>query len=267
MPAPTTHITCSSLSFAWPDGRDVFEDFQLAVGPGRTGLIGLNGCGKSTLLRLIMRRTHAYGRPHHHGRRHRLPPAEPRPGHRPAGRRGAGHRRETDRAERHRVGRCPRGALRRGRRRLGRGGTRPRHARPAGPRRYRARPDHRRDVGRRVRAAAAGRAAAGTSVGPAAGRADEQSRPARPRTAVRRGRRLDRCPGRRQSRPGAAGARGPDRRSEGGHGHLVRRQSVGVRGGARRGAGGRGADGAGRGGRCAAAEARTVLRTHQVGPT
>ncbi|MFF0288908.1 ABC-F family ATP-binding cassette domain-containing protein [Streptomyces sp. NPDC005262] len=53
MSAPMTHITCSSLSFAWPDGSAVFDDFQLAVGPGRTGLIGLNGCGKSTLLRLI----------------------------------------------------------------------------------------------------------------------------------------------------------------------------------------------------------------------
>ncbi|MFI2779869.1 ABC-F family ATP-binding cassette domain-containing protein [Streptomyces sp. ALB3] len=52
MPATTTHILCSSLSFAWPDGREVFDGFQLAVGPGRTGLIGLNGCGKSTLLRL-----------------------------------------------------------------------------------------------------------------------------------------------------------------------------------------------------------------------
>ncbi|WP_411086676.1 ABC-F family ATP-binding cassette domain-containing protein [Streptomyces sp. 061-3] len=53
MSAPMTHIVCSSLSFAWPDGSEVFDDFQLAVGPGRTGLIGLNGCGKSTLLRLI----------------------------------------------------------------------------------------------------------------------------------------------------------------------------------------------------------------------
>ncbi|WP_326815415.1 ABC-F family ATP-binding cassette domain-containing protein [Streptomyces sp. NBC_01763] len=53
MSAPMTHIACSSLSFAWPDGSEVFDDFQLAVGPGRTGLIGLNGCGKSTLLRLI----------------------------------------------------------------------------------------------------------------------------------------------------------------------------------------------------------------------
>ncbi|MFD4232001.1 ABC-F family ATP-binding cassette domain-containing protein [Streptomyces sp. NPDC058545] len=53
MSTPMTHIACSSLSFAWPDGSAVFDDFQLAVGPGRTGLIGLNGCGKSTLLRLI----------------------------------------------------------------------------------------------------------------------------------------------------------------------------------------------------------------------
>ncbi|MBM7442522.1 ABC-F family ATP-binding cassette domain-containing protein [Streptomyces sp. HB132] len=53
MPASSTHVLCSSLSFAWPDGSEVFDDFHLAVGPGRTGLIGLNGCGKSTLLRLI----------------------------------------------------------------------------------------------------------------------------------------------------------------------------------------------------------------------
>ncbi|MFD5040223.1 ATP-binding cassette domain-containing protein [Streptomyces sp. NPDC058377] len=53
MPASTTHILCSSLSFAWPDGSEVFDDLHLAVGPGRTGLIGLNGCGKSTLLRLM----------------------------------------------------------------------------------------------------------------------------------------------------------------------------------------------------------------------
>ncbi|MBT2448944.1 ABC-F family ATP-binding cassette domain-containing protein [Streptomyces sp. ISL-43] len=51
-PAPSS-ITCSALSFDWPDGTPVFDGFQLAVGPGRTGLIGLNGCGKSTLLKLI----------------------------------------------------------------------------------------------------------------------------------------------------------------------------------------------------------------------
>ncbi|TXS44849.1 ABC-F family ATP-binding cassette domain-containing protein [Streptomyces sp. t39] len=47
------HIVCSSLSFAWPDGTEVFDGLDLAVGPGRTGLTGLNGSGKSTLLRLI----------------------------------------------------------------------------------------------------------------------------------------------------------------------------------------------------------------------
>ncbi|MCX5301454.1 ATP-binding cassette domain-containing protein [Streptomyces sp. NBC_00193] len=51
-PAPM-FITCSDLSFDWPDGTPVFDGFQLAVGPGRTGLIGRNGCGKSTLLKLI----------------------------------------------------------------------------------------------------------------------------------------------------------------------------------------------------------------------
>ncbi len=53
MSTAATHITCTSLTFAWPDGTGVLEDFQLAVGPGRTGLIGLNGTGKSTLLKLI----------------------------------------------------------------------------------------------------------------------------------------------------------------------------------------------------------------------
>ncbi|RKT07848.1 ATPase subunit of ABC transporter with duplicated ATPase domains [Streptomyces sp. 3211.6] len=48
-----TFITCSALSFDWPDGTPVFEGFQWTVGPGRTGLIGLNGCGKSTLLKLV----------------------------------------------------------------------------------------------------------------------------------------------------------------------------------------------------------------------
>ncbi|MEV3987943.1 ATP-binding cassette domain-containing protein [Streptomyces sp. NPDC049837] len=48
-----TSITCTDLSFSWPDGTEVLDGFQLAVGPGRTGLIGLNGSGKSTLLKLI----------------------------------------------------------------------------------------------------------------------------------------------------------------------------------------------------------------------
>jgi ATPase subunit of ABC transporter with duplicated ATPase domains len=51
MPSPV--VTCSGLSFAWPDGTAVFTDLSLVIGPGRTGLIGVNGSGKSTLLRLI----------------------------------------------------------------------------------------------------------------------------------------------------------------------------------------------------------------------
>ena len=53
MPTPPPAVVCSGLTFAWPDGTPVFTDFSLAIGPGRTGLIGLNGSGKSTLLRLI----------------------------------------------------------------------------------------------------------------------------------------------------------------------------------------------------------------------
>ena len=46
-------ITCSDLSFSWPDGTSVLSGLNLSIGPGRTGLIGANGSGKSTLLRLI----------------------------------------------------------------------------------------------------------------------------------------------------------------------------------------------------------------------
>src|SRR5215470_14864986 len=53
MRAPTPAVTCSGLTFAWPDGTAVFDNFSMAVSPGRTGLIGVNGSGKSTLLRLI----------------------------------------------------------------------------------------------------------------------------------------------------------------------------------------------------------------------
>jgi ATPase subunit of ABC transporter with duplicated ATPase domains len=51
--APTTHITCHGLTFGRPDGTPLFDGLDLALGPGRTGLIGVNGSGKSTLLRLI----------------------------------------------------------------------------------------------------------------------------------------------------------------------------------------------------------------------
>lgn len=46
-------ITCSELSFSWPDGEPALSGVSLSIGPGRTGLIGANGSGKSTLLRLI----------------------------------------------------------------------------------------------------------------------------------------------------------------------------------------------------------------------
>ncbi|MER6438737.1 ABC-F family ATP-binding cassette domain-containing protein [Streptomyces sp. NPDC001185] len=46
-------ITCTSLSFAWPDGSTVFDGLRVAFGPGRTGLVGVNGSGKTTLLKLI----------------------------------------------------------------------------------------------------------------------------------------------------------------------------------------------------------------------
>ncbi|MFJ4696022.1 ABC-F family ATP-binding cassette domain-containing protein [Streptomyces sp. NPDC088766] len=46
-------ITCTSLSFVWPDGTPVLDGLDVAFGPGRTGLVGVNGAGKSTLLKLI----------------------------------------------------------------------------------------------------------------------------------------------------------------------------------------------------------------------
>ncbi|MEU0740490.1 ABC-F family ATP-binding cassette domain-containing protein [Streptomyces sp. NPDC006134] len=46
-------ISCTSLSFTWPDGTPVFEGLDVSFGPGRTGLVGVNGSGKSTLLKLI----------------------------------------------------------------------------------------------------------------------------------------------------------------------------------------------------------------------
>ncbi|MFD5795136.1 ABC-F family ATP-binding cassette domain-containing protein [Streptomyces diastatochromogenes] len=49
----STSLTCTSLSFAWPDGTSVFDGLDIAFGPGRTGLVGVNGSGKSTLLKLL----------------------------------------------------------------------------------------------------------------------------------------------------------------------------------------------------------------------
>jgi ATPase subunit of ABC transporter with duplicated ATPase domains len=52
-PAVTPSVVVSDVSFAWPDGGDVFDGLDLAAGVGRTGLVGANGAGKSTLLRLL----------------------------------------------------------------------------------------------------------------------------------------------------------------------------------------------------------------------
>ncbi|MFI2203472.1 ABC-F family ATP-binding cassette domain-containing protein [Streptomyces sp. NPDC020192] len=49
----SSSLTCTSLSFAWPDGTTVLDGLDIAFGPGRTGLIGVNGSGKSTLLKLL----------------------------------------------------------------------------------------------------------------------------------------------------------------------------------------------------------------------
>ncbi|WP_435606397.1 ABC-F family ATP-binding cassette domain-containing protein [Streptomyces ardesiacus] len=53
MSASPTSLTCTALSFAWPDGTAVFDGLDVAFGPGRTGLVGANGAGKSTLLKLL----------------------------------------------------------------------------------------------------------------------------------------------------------------------------------------------------------------------
>ncbi len=46
-------ITCSHVSFSWPDDTEVFLDLSFTVGAGHTGLVAPNGAGKSTLLKLI----------------------------------------------------------------------------------------------------------------------------------------------------------------------------------------------------------------------
>ncbi|MEZ0068484.1 ATPase subunit of ABC transporter with duplicated ATPase domains [Streptacidiphilus sp. MAP12-20] len=52
-PSAAASIVCTGLDYTWPDGVPVLRDLDLAVGPGRTGLVGRNGSGKSTLIRLI----------------------------------------------------------------------------------------------------------------------------------------------------------------------------------------------------------------------
>ncbi|MFF1695898.1 ABC-F family ATP-binding cassette domain-containing protein [Streptomyces sp. NPDC058257] len=55
---PSASLTCSALSFQWPDGTSVFDGLSVSIGRGRTGLVGANGTGKSTLLRLLAGQLH-----------------------------------------------------------------------------------------------------------------------------------------------------------------------------------------------------------------
>ena len=47
-------VTLDSVAYRSPDGRDLLENLDLALGRERTGLVGRNGVGKSTLVRLIL---------------------------------------------------------------------------------------------------------------------------------------------------------------------------------------------------------------------
>ncbi|NRQ51484.1 ABC-F family ATP-binding cassette domain-containing protein [Aeromicrobium stalagmiti] len=52
-PSSRTSVSIHDLHFTWPDGDPVFDGLDVAIGPGRHGLVGLNGSGKSTLLRIV----------------------------------------------------------------------------------------------------------------------------------------------------------------------------------------------------------------------
>ncbi len=52
---PKRLIEAKYLTKLLPDGRALFKDFHLFLGPGvRLGILGANGCGKSTLLRVLL---------------------------------------------------------------------------------------------------------------------------------------------------------------------------------------------------------------------
>jgi ATP-binding cassette subfamily B protein len=53
---PSASVAFENVSFTYPDGRSVFENFNLEIEPGqRVGLVGPSGCGKSTLFVLLQR--------------------------------------------------------------------------------------------------------------------------------------------------------------------------------------------------------------------
>ncbi|MGX7730082.1 ABC-F family ATP-binding cassette domain-containing protein [Rhodococcus sp. 2H158] len=52
-PSPSSGLSLSDLTFAWPDGTAVFDGLDTTLPAGRTGLVGRNGSGKSTLLQIM----------------------------------------------------------------------------------------------------------------------------------------------------------------------------------------------------------------------
>src|SRR5436305_2259556 len=53
---PGASVAFENVSFTYPDGRKVFENFTLRIEPGqRVGLVGQSGAGKSTLFTLLQR--------------------------------------------------------------------------------------------------------------------------------------------------------------------------------------------------------------------
>ena len=55
MPAPDQSLLVArQIGFTLPGGRVLLRDLNLALGPGRTALVGANGIGKSTLLHILV---------------------------------------------------------------------------------------------------------------------------------------------------------------------------------------------------------------------
>jgi ATPase subunit of ABC transporter with duplicated ATPase domains len=49
----SAYVTLDRIGAATPEGRVLFENLTIAIGPERIGLVGRNGSGKSTLLRIV----------------------------------------------------------------------------------------------------------------------------------------------------------------------------------------------------------------------
>ena len=53
MAIESSFISCSELSYEFPDGEVLFQNLNVSFGKGRYGLVGPNGVGKSTLFKLL----------------------------------------------------------------------------------------------------------------------------------------------------------------------------------------------------------------------